>query len=245
MTPRSPKLPPSVRRLFRLPRRKTSMLRELDEELASHFAMRVDELRALGMSEADALAEARHRFGDAEEYHAWAERRVTRRARRLGFVDWLAEWGQDARFAMRQVKAAPAFTAIVVLTLALGIGANTAIFSVVHRLLLAPMPYANGSRIVMPVGGAGDSFPFRDRPSAKLMRAWLARTHTIEGIAGAAELMFTVQPDGTVDTITTAIITSNFLSTLGERPELGRTFRPDEERTDVPTVAMICHAMWQ
>jgi predicted permease len=245
MTPRSPKLPPSVRRLFRLPRRRASMLRELDDELASHFAMRVDELRALGMSEGEAMAEARRRFGDAEEYHAWAERRVTRRARRLGFADWLAEWGQDARFALRQVKGARGFTAIVVLTLALGIGANTAIFSVVHRLLLAPMPYANGGRIVMPVGGAGDSFPFRGRPSAELMRAWLARTHTIEGIAGAAELMFSVQPDGTVDTITTAIITSNFLSILGERPELGRTFRPDEERTDVPTVAMISHAMWQ
>ncbi|HEX5973116.1 MAG TPA: ABC transporter permease [Gemmatimonadaceae bacterium] len=245
MSPRSPRLPPSVRRLFRLPRRRASMLRELDEELASHFAMRVDQLRALGMSEVDAMAEARRRFGDADEYHAWAERRVTRRARRLRFSDWVAEWGQDARFALRQVKGARGFTAIVVLTLALGIGANTAIFSVVHRLLLAPMPYANGGRIVMPVGGADAVFPFRDRPSAELMRAWLARTHTIEGIAGAAELMFTVQPDGSVDTITTAIITSNFLSILGERPELGRTFRPEEERTSAPTVAMISHAMWQ
>jgi predicted permease len=220
------------------------MLRELDEELTSHFAMRVDELRALGMSEADAVAEAHRRFGDADEYHAWAARHVVRRARWLRFTDWLADWAQDARFALRQVKGAPGFTTIVVLTLALGIGANTAIFSVVHRLLLAPLPYPNGSRIVMPVGGGGE-FPFRDRPSADLLRAWLARTHTIQDIAGAAELMFSVQPDGTVDTLPTAIITANFLTTLGERPELGRTFRPEEERTDAPTVAMISHAMWQ
>lgn len=120
------------------------MLRELDDEYTAHFDMRLNELRALGMTEMDALAEARRRLGHTDAYRAWAQRRVARRARWLSMTDWLADWVQDARFAMRQVKAAAGITAVVVLTLALGIGANTAIFSVVHRLLLAPMPYPQG-----------------------------------------------------------------------------------------------------
>lgn len=96
----------------------------------------------------------------------------------------------------------------------------------------------------MPVGGR-DNFPFRNRPNAELLRAWLARSHTVDGIAGAAEFMFSVQPDGTVGTLTGASVTSNFLSVLGVRPELGRTFRREEELAKSPTVAMISHAMWQ
>ena len=69
-------------------------------------------------------------------------------ARWQRIVDWFAEWRQDVRFALRHFAKAPAFTAIAVTTLALGIGANTAIFSVVHRLLIAPLPYANGDRVV-------------------------------------------------------------------------------------------------
>ncbi len=218
------------------------MLEDLDEEMQTHLAMRIDELRSLGLSEAAAEAEALRRFGDTRDFREYAARRATHSVRRLRLAQLVDEWGQDLRYAIRQVAKAPTLTAIAVLTLALGIGANTAIFSVVHRLLLAPLPYPNGDRIVMPME-EGD-LPFPMSVGTELVKAWQTRTRTVESIAGVTEYMFSVRPDGTVDTIPAAGITANFLTTLGLRPILGRNFTPDDER-GAATVAMISHALWQ
>src|SRR4051794_20160076 len=131
----SSKVPNGVRRLLRLPQSRARMLREADDEISAHLALRVDHLRSLGMSEAEAKAEALRRFGDTDDFRAYTERRVSRYARAHRVVDWLTEWMQDVRFANRQFNRNVGFTALAVLTLALGIGANTAIFTVVHRLL--------------------------------------------------------------------------------------------------------------
>jgi predicted permease len=235
----SPKLPWGVRRLFRLPGNRDRMLRDLDEEMTTHLAMRVEYLRARGMTEADAKAEALRRFGDTAEFRDYAARRVTRKARWLRLADWLGEWAQDARFARRQFAKAPAFTAIAVLTLALGTGANTAIFSVVHRLLLAPLPYPNGNRIVMPM--PEDRGRSIDWP---LIEAWQARARSVEIIAGAAGGWFDLRPDGTISYVVSASITANYMQLLGVDPVLGRAFTADEERRNAP-VAMIGFAMWQ
>src|SRR6185312_11358385 len=92
---------------------------------------------------------------------------------------WLQGWTQDARFAIRQLRRAPAFTAIAVFTLALGIGANTAIFSVVEHVLFSPFPYRGGDRIVrLWESSPGNQIFFT--PSAATLRVWQARTHTLE-----------------------------------------------------------------
>jgi predicted permease len=235
-----------VRRVFRLPQSRSRLLREMDEEREAHLAMRVDELCRLGMGEAEAWAEARHRFGDADEFRAYAARRASRRARRLAVARWVAEGAQDVRVALRQVARAPGFTLLAVLTLALGIGANTAIFSVVHRLLLAPLPVPNGDRLVMPAE-QGDGQPFGGSAGVALARVWQARTRAVQGVAAASTNLFSVRPDGTVDTIPDASVTANFLTVLGVRPVLGRGFDPaDEPAGDgAAAVAMISHALWQ
>lgn len=152
------------------------------------------------------------------------------------------------RRVLRPLRAAPGFAAAAVLTLALGIGANTAIFRVVHRLLLAPLPYPTGDRVVMVMRPVeGDAPFFASAVGGPLLEAWRARTRTVQSIAGASESLFGVRPDGSVDTIPSAAVTANFRPTLGVRPILGRGFTPADERADAAaaSVAMISHALWQ
>jgi predicted permease len=218
------------------------MLRELDDEMQSHLEMRIDEFRALGLSEAEAGAEALRRFGDTDEFRAYAARRAARQTRLHGAREWLGELLQDIHFARRQFQKAPGFTLIAVLTLALGIGANTAIFSVVHRLLLAPLPYPNGNRIVMPM--QEDARGLRASVDSQVIHAWQARGQSIDMMAGASIGNFDVRADGTVDSLPFALVTSNYLQVLGVQPALGRAFTPEEERSG-ELVAMIGYELWQ
>jgi predicted permease len=218
------------------------MLRDMDDELRAHLDMRIDKLRSLGMSQAAAEAEALRRFGDTEGFRDYAARRVARKSQLLRLTESLGGWWQDVRFAHRQFGKAPAFTAIAVLTLALGIGANTAIFSVVRRLLLSPLPYPNGNRIVMPMqddpqwGRLGVRWP--------AIEAWQARGHTIDALAGAAESWFDIAKDGIVSYGVTAYITPNYMDVLGVKPVYGRGFTDDEAKSEA-RVAMVSYAKWQ
>lgn len=237
---------PGVRRLFRLSPRTADQVRaDADGELDAFLEERIEHLVKRGRTPDAARAEALARLGaplnDARaDLRRSAERRETRRRLR----DVVDELRDDVRFAWRQCAKAPGFTVIAVLTLALGIGANTAIFSVVHRLLLVPLPYPDGERIVMPMQD-GD-LPFRVSAGTELVQAWQARSHTVASVAGASEDMFSIRPDGTVDTIPSAVITANFLPMLGVRPVLGRGFAREEERPDgQAAVAMISQALWQ
>ncbi|HTD59642.1 MAG TPA: ABC transporter permease [Gemmatimonadaceae bacterium] len=242
MDRRWPTLPRGVRRLFRLPPTRERLVRDANDEVRLHIDLRVEELRALGLSEAEARAEALRRFGDPAEFRDYADRRATKNARRAGFRASLNAWWQDVRFADRQFRRAPAFTALAVLTLALGIGANAAIFSVVHHVLLAPLPYPDGNRIVMLLTeGEGEAEGF---PSVAALRAIRARSHSVQTVAAVSVIADAVQEDDGQDTVY-AVITPNYLNMLGVAPALGRSFTPAEERGEGAPVAMISYARWQ
>jgi predicted permease len=254
MDPFQRTLPRGIRRLLRLPANRERIMRDDDEELRFHLEMWIAEFRAAGMSEEQAIAEARRRFGNVDEYRDHSRRRARRLDRWHRIVDWLAEWLQDIRFAVRHFKKAPAFTAIAVLTLALGIGANTAIFSVVHHLLVSPLPYPNGDRVValkvfakptIVAGLASIDVNGPREASLPLRDAWLKRARSFEQVGGIAQDYLFLLPDGRQDTVSYASITSNLLDLLGVRPSLGRVFRPDEERDGAAhNVAMISHRWW-
>ncbi len=247
-------LPSGVRRLFRLPVTRERLLQDADEEMRIHLDLWAREFRNQGMSEADAEVAALRRFGDLRGYRDYAARRAERKARWQRIVEWFAEWRQDGRFALRHFAKAPAFTAIAVTTLALGIGANTAIFSVVHRLLIAPLPYANGDRVVAlktlgRVGVAGSLVSMAaDAPSdppPEVMRAWAAQTRSFEQIAGVEQVFLSIRPDSQQDAVSYAFTTANLLQLLGTRPSYGRMFTREEEKPDANHVAMISHRWWQ
>jgi hypothetical protein len=207
-----------------------------------HVALQTEEFRSLGLSEPEARAEALRRFGDGDEFLAYAARQAARRARAHRMGEWFTDWRNDLRFALRLFQKHALLTSVIVFTLALGIGANTAIFSVVHRLLIRPLPYPDGDRIVMlSMEGRDRGF---SRPTAAAVSAWRINAHSLTMVAGVSVNYIMVQDPTERDSVS-ASITSNYLRLLGIAPVIGRDFTPDDERPGSPGVAMISYGLWQ
>src|SRR3954466_11523201 len=149
----------------------------------------------------------------------------------------------DLRFAFRQLRKSPGFTVIAVLTLALGIGDNSAIFSVVNHVLLRPLPYPHSERLVYlnEIGnGVETSIALpdyvdwrKDSKSFEHLAISRLESRNLSGIAGR-------EPER----IAVAYVTANFFDVIGLRPQLGRTFSEDEDRPGAPALAVISDRIW-
>jgi len=152
---------------------------------------------------------------------------------------------QDVRYAVRMLAKNPAFTFIAVLTLALGIGANTAIFSVVNTVLLRPLPFLHSERIVWAWG----KFPLFDRAAVSPLDFldYRAQNHVFEqwGAIGYGSSLFNLAGSGAPEQVKGAMITSGFFESLGVRPLLGRLLLVSDERAKDPQVAILSHHLWQ
>src|SRR6185437_9557761 len=137
---------PAWRRYLRLTRENTAG--DVDDELAFHLQSTIDEYVAAGMSVDDARALARAKFGNLEQISQTLHTLSRQRERRMTRVDVIDSLKQDVVFGLRQLRKSPAFTLVAVLTLGVGIGANSAIFSVVRSVLMRPLPFANADRVV-------------------------------------------------------------------------------------------------
>jgi putative ABC transport system permease protein len=223
----------------------------MDEEMRAHIAMRVDELRLLGLSPGDAEAEALRRFGDADAFRDYTAARAGQRARRLAAVQWFADGAQDLRVALRQFRQVPALAGVVMLTLACCIGATTAAYGVVRHLLLAPLPFADGHRIVsLEARNLGDGEFHFNNLNAELVTHWAARSRTVQDLA-ALEFVHKRPPvgagrAGAQDTVpAVARVTPSFLLMLRVRPLLGRGFTLEDARPGAPAVALLGEELWR
>jgi len=154
---------------------------------------------------------------------------------------------QDARYALRQLRNKPGFTAVVVITLALGIGANTAIFSVVYSALLRPLPYDEPGKLLhlgesrnqADTGTVGADVSYPDYLD------WKRMTRSVQSLAAYSGDAFTLATDGEPKNIFAAQVTPNFFRTLGVRPALGRDFLENEMQADGPHVTILTDGFWR
>jgi predicted permease len=235
-----------VRRLFRLPGRTPASARaDADEELDAYIEARIEHFVARGMKPAEARVEALNRLGGTlSEVRAILRYSAEQREGQMRFRDMVDDLLHDLRLTGRQFRKAPAFTAIALLTLALGIGANTAIFSVVHHVLLAPLPYPDGNRVVA-LGQTSDPGGGFFPASAPLVEAWAARSHTVEAFGASTEQSFRIDELSGQDSVVGAVITPSFLRVIGVGPALGRGFDSNDARPGASPVAMISTRLWK
>jgi predicted permease len=201
--------------------------KELEEEVRSHLEMAARERVERGDSAKEAERAAHREFGNAG-----LVKEVTRD---MWGWRWLEEFVEDARYGLRRMRKAPGFTAIAVLTLALGIGANTAIFSLVNGILLASLPYPNPEKLVSIIG----AYP---KGAFVAMREQM-QTMDVGGYVEGYELNLT--GFGEPVRLTGTSVSAELFSILGARAELGRTFYPGEDNPGQDNFVILTHALWE
>lgn len=219
-----------LRSLFR----RSRMENEMEEELRSQLESRADDLERSGLSRGEAERRARIEFGGYEGFKE--------ECREESGGSWMEALWTDAHYALRTFRRNPGFTAIVVLTLALGIGANTAIFSVVQGVLLAPLPYRDPDRLLMVLG----SNPHAPLVSMSLpdFEEWRRQARSFEEIAGVRGEAFNLTAPGTPEHLDGYEVSSGYFHTLGAKLRLGREFTPEEDQTGGARAAIIDEPMW-
>jgi len=212
---------------------------ELDEELRFHLERQVDKHVQGGLSREEAQRRARVEFGGVE-----LAKEACREARGVNFFETLM---QDLRYGLRTLGKNPGFTAVAVLTLALGIGANTAVFTVVNGVLLRPMPFPEPDRLVLvsltPRGG-----PFEWQPgvSDRDYIAFREQDQAFERIASfTSRATANLTGAGDAVQIPAAYVTTDFFSTLRVNPEIGRGFLAEEEQPGRDNVVILGNELWK
>jgi putative ABC transport system permease protein len=214
--------------------RRGSLERELSDELEFHRSMLERDQREAGVSDAEAQRRSRMQLGNVTYV-----KEETRAMWSLGLVDDLM---QDVRYATRVLRHNPAFSAAVVLTLALGIGANTAIFSVVNAVVLRPLPYADSDRLYSLWTVPAQSPTDRNPASFPDLADWRMQNTVFTEIGGYAFNRYEITGGDVTDMARGIGATSQVYDVLGAVPIVGRLPRPDEER--LPVMA-ISYRLWQ
>jgi predicted permease len=224
-----------LRALFR----RSTVEVELDEELRYHLDRQTEKYKQSGLSTEEAMRRARIDFGGPEQI-----RQQSRDGRGTRLVEDLM---QDARYGVRTLAKSPAFTAIAILTLALGIGASTAIFSLIHAVLLRSLPYGDSGHLV---------YLFTPYPSFRLPAEIFGPSNAdffdlkkqIQSFSNMTlfdQATYSLTTEDTVERVGAARVDANFFPTLQAAPELGRAISSDDDQPGHDRVVLLSHALWR
>ncbi len=209
---------------------------ELDDELREHLAMLQERFVRNGMDPSEAFYAARRQFGGVTQVK---EQLMERRTMPL-----VEDVTRDVRHAARGLWRSPGFSLTVILTLALGIGGNTAVFSVVDQLLLRPLPYPNGDQLVMVEESVGSRNAHADVSPANWLD-WQRESRTFRQFAAWQSRSFTLTGTGDPRRVSAQLVSSEFFPLLGVAPSLGRTISGEDDRPNGPRVAVLSYRIWQ
>ena len=218
--------------------------RDVEQELEFHLEMRTRERIERGETPELAREAALKRFGDYERSRSECLVIDERRRRRMTRSEYLAELRQDVGYALRMLRRTPGFTLVAVVTLALGVGANTAIFSVVHGVLLASLPYESAERLYQPrmVYPDGTLYTSLSAPDFMSVREG---TRVFDAVEAYSTGVFTLLGAGDPQEIRGANVSDGLFRMLGLRMEQGRGFAAEEHRPGHGKFAVLDHGFWQ
>src|SRR6202021_2817586 len=230
--------------IYKLPLRLRSLFhsqkadKELDEELRDHIELKTEQYIAQGMTQQEARRAAVLEMGGIEK-----RKEECRDTRGIHFLETFA---QDLRYGFRMLRKSPGFAAIAIITLALGIGANPAIFSYVNAWVIKPLPYPQVDRLMIFL--AHDSkkgWSYRGIASDADFFDYQSQNTTFESLVPYSSEYFNLTGDGTPDRILGGLVGWNFFQELGAKPLLGRTFLPNENDPAASHVVILSRGLWE
>jgi putative ABC transport system permease protein len=222
-----------LRTLFR----KGQVEQELDEEVRGYIESLVEERIRAGMPQEQAIRLTRLETGSVDA--------LKENVRDVGWEQVVGSLWQDVRYGLRMMRKSPGFSAVAILTLALGIGANSAIFGIVYGLLYRPLPFPDEGRIAL----VHMHFSPQNNPRGNLSVAdfvdWKNGNTVFEQVAAYSRSRFTLTGESEAEEVAGAAVTADFFSILGMKPILGRTFQPGDDSAAGPNLVVISASLWQ
>jgi predicted permease len=215
--------------------RKNQLEDQLDDELQFHVEMRTREFIAAGVDAEEARYRAQRLFGN--------QLLLKERTRDMDTIGWVETLGHDLRYGVRMLAKNPGFTAVAVLTMALGIGANTAVFSIVNGVLLNPLPFWQPDQLVAVYSGTSEGE--RGTSSYPNFLDWVHDNRSFSALAAYRPDSFNLAGAGDPERVPAEMVSASFFPLLGVRPILGRNFLPNEDQLGAPPVVLISGGFWK
>lgn len=234
----------SIRSALRSILGRRGLERDVADETESHILHRVDELVADGITPEEARTQAEREFGDVDAIRRACVSERLRTSRGSRFSRALDRWRQDLGYGARRVRRSPGFAAVVVLTLALGMGATTTIVAVVNAVVVKPLPFTRPERLVYVQETTPEENWFSVSEPNYL--EWRTGAATLSGVGAITPRTGTIQSGGEVRPVTVAWASASLIPTLGVSPLLGRAFTEDEDGPGSPAaVTVLTYHAWK